>query len=144
MLDPDPRARRQGILDQSRRDPLAMIGIRDVIADLCRKAERRTTGTVGAQAAPACDLSVHFGHEDGMFVRAMFVEPCQPAFDADRLCISCGLLGRDGLVVNIHDGRKVIHFRESNYHLIQICGWDLGPLAAAVVDFAEPSSSLMQ
>ena len=82
MMDPERRASRQRVLDQRCPDSLTMIGISNVITDLSREAQRRTTGSVRAQAAPACHVPVRVRDKDGMLVSAMFVEPRDPVFDA--------------------------------------------------------------
>src|SRR5688572_20405669 len=94
-----------------------MIRRGNVITDLCRKAERRTTRAVRTQAAPAWYLSVHVRHKDRMLLGMVFCEPCHPFFDSHQLCISRGLLRWDGLVVNIDDRREVIDLCEADQFL---------------------------
>src|SRR5688572_5134701 len=90
---------------------------RNVVTDLCRKTERRTTRAVRTQAAPACYLSVHICDKDGMFLWMVFREPCQPLFDSHRLCISRGLLRGDRLVVDLYNCGEVIDLCEADQFL---------------------------
>jgi hypothetical protein len=118
MPDLQRRTSRQRMLHQGGPNPLAMVVQCNVITDLCRKAERCSTWPIGAQTAPARHLSLHFRHEDGMCLRTMFLKPSPSVLHSQRLHISRGLLRRYGLVVNIHECRKIIHLCETNYHFL--------------------------
>src|SRR5215212_1914921 len=94
-----------------------MIGIGNVVADLCCKAERRPTRPVRTQTTPACHFSLHFRDKDGMGIGSMMLEPGHSILDAQRLCVSRGLLRGDRLIVDIYNRRKIIELCKANYHL---------------------------
>src|SRR5689334_16281939 len=116
MPDLECRAGSQGMLHQCCRDPLAMISERNIITDLCSKAECRTTRPVGTEAAPASDVSFYISDKDGLYIRPMFPKPPHSVCDPHRLRISRGLLRWDRLVVNLHNCGKIVKLRESDDH----------------------------
>jgi hypothetical protein len=64
-----------GVVDQCGCHSLAMKGPVNIAADLGRKPERHTAGTVRADTAPTGNFAIHFREKDGIFVRKVFCKP---------------------------------------------------------------------
>ena len=76
-------------------------------ADLGRRVVRRAAAVERRQVGRGDDLSVHLGHPDRPLGRVELAEPLDAVGDRDRRGVRRGPAGRDGLVVDIHDGWQV-------------------------------------
>src|SRR5919112_1046087 len=88
--------------------PFSPVALPDVDADLGGPVVCRPGVVEVAEAEPAKYFSILFGHPDRSSRRVVFVEPRQPLFDGDGLCVGGHYPARDGGVVDLHDGREIL------------------------------------